>query len=139
MLYPISNRYLIFEMLRVFAVCIILIGVVTAFKYVKPEYAFLFRLLCVFAVFVPLIAELERIMESLNIFADYAGINSEYLSVALRIAAVTIGSQLTSEICMDAQERAAAFAVELAGRAAVIIISLPIIKVIFEFTVKVFD
>ncbi len=56
-----------------------------------------------------------------------------YFSLMIKSLGIALVCELSSEICRDLGENAAGSRIELAGKAAILIISLPVIKRIFEF------
>lgn len=91
----------------------------------KPEYAMfisimtgVFILVIVFAYVSPVIDEMKTLLARVNAGEDFAGI----LIKALGICYVT---QIACDSCKDAGETAIAAKLELAGKIAIVILSLP--------------
>ena len=57
----------------------------------------------------------------------------EYFSVALRSLGISLVCQLSSEICRDLGENSIGGRIELAGKTAIIIMSLPLVGKLLEF------
>lgn len=120
-------------MLRVFLVSLLLLLIVNLFKYLKPEYAYLFRILSVCAVFVPLIAAFEGLSESLLSLADTGNVDFQLVKTALKISALTLCTQITADMCRDCHEAALATVIEITGRVTVLTVSFPIIMKLIQF------
>lgn len=58
---------------------------------------------------------------------------SEYFAVAVKALGIALVCQMASEICRDCGETAVGGRIELAGKAAIIIISLPVLKNLVSF------
>lgn len=58
---------------------------------------------------------------------------SEYFAVAVKALGIALVCQMASEICRDCGENAVGGRIELAGKAAIIIISLPVLKNLISF------
>lgn len=58
---------------------------------------------------------------------------SPYFAVAAKSLGISLVCQMASEVCRDSGETAIAGRIELAGKAAIIIISLPILKNLVSF------
>jgi len=77
-------------------------------------------LLAVFQKVAPFLEEIEAIAQS-------ESFDSSYLLVLLKAVGITLVGQTTSSLCKDAGESTLAFAVELASKAAILLVSLPVI------------
>ena len=91
----------------------------------KPEYAMFVSimsgvsiLLIVFAYISPAIEEMEKLLGHINAETDF----SEILIKALGVCYIT---QIACDSCKDAGETAIAGKLELAGKIAIVILSLP--------------
>ena len=73
----------------------------------------------------------------LSAFATTGGISGEYLDVLLKSTGICIIVAFMRSILIDNGQSALAFSVELGGKVAVIIISLPIISRLFEVLLKI--
>mgnify|MGYP002668150141 FL=1 len=83
-------------------------------------------LLAVFQQVAPFLEEIEAIAQS-------ESFDSGYLLVLLKAVGITLVGQTTSSLCKDAGASTLAFAVELASKAAILLVSLPVILKIFEY------
>ena len=83
-------------------------------------------LLAVFQQVAPFLEEIEAIAQS-------ESFDSGYLLVLLKAVGITLVGQTPSSLCKDAGESTLAFAVELASKAAILLVSLPVILKIFEY------
>lgn len=61
-----------------------------------------------------------------------AGISDDYISLVFKAVAVCFITQITADICRDSGETAIASAAELWGRAALVFMSLPVMRVLME-------
>lgn len=65
------------------------------------------------------------------------GINSEYLSILLKITGIAILTEFAVSICKDAGETAIASKVDLGGKVIIISMSIPIISALLEIIMKI--
>lgn len=126
-------------MFKVFSVSVLLLFFVIIFKQHKPEYSFLFRLLAILSVFVPLIVLFDSIKDSLNGIINGAAFNRDYLKLAFKICAVTLCSGTVADICRDCNETALASITETVGRAVILVISFPVIRALFDFSSNILN
>ena len=63
---------------------------------------------------------------------EMAGIDESYISIVFKTLAICCVTHITAEICRDSGEGAIASAAELWGRAAVLVLGLPVLKVFLQ-------
>lgn len=73
----------------------------------------------------PVLTEISDIFTS-------AGISDDYISLVFKALAVSFITQITSDICRDSGETAIASAAELWGRAALVFMSLPVVRALMD-------
>lgn len=112
-------------------IAVIGLGVVAALLAVvlrqsRPEYALLvslaagfFILYKIFGDLVPVISQVQSILDTTSMPAEYAGILFKALGICLL-------TQIACDACRDAGESAIAAKIEMAGRIGVLAISLPL-------------
>lgn len=92
----------------------------------RPEFALLvslaagvFILFKIFGDLVPIVAQIEAVLSSSQVPAQYAGILFKSLGICML-------AQVACDACKDAGESAIASKIEIAGRIAVLAVSLPL-------------
>jgi stage III sporulation protein AD len=73
-----------------------------------------------------------EIMDSLGLLISSTGIDGSYFEILFKALGITYLVSLASEICQDAGEGAIASKLELAGKAVIMYISLPIFMTVFK-------
>ncbi len=64
-------------------------------------------------------------------FSSYSGTGGKYFEPILKITGISYVTQLGSELCLDANEKALSSRVEMAGKIAILTLTLPIAKEAF--------
>jgi stage III sporulation protein AD len=72
------------------------------------------------------------VLEYVKTLSYQSGMSS-YFAVAIKALGIALVCQLASEICRDCGEASVGGRIELAGKAAIIIISLPVLKNLVTF------
>ena len=113
------------------------IGIITAvlgvlLKQYKPEYAIVVVLAgsavilgYVVIGFTPILSEINSIMNDTNI-------SKEDITIVIKALGIGYLSQFAGDICKDAGETAIASKLEFAGKVAIMLVSFPLIKKLFE-------
>ncbi len=102
----------------------------------KPEAALGIGLACGVMILGAVMTMLAPSIEAINSLTQTAGIDSEFARVLLKALAVCYITQLSADCCRDAGEGAIASKLELAGRAAVLVVSLPVFTSLAELVTK---
>lgn len=98
----------------------------------KPELAVGVSLACGVVILGAALALLQPSIEALSQLAAAAQIDSSLCAVLIKALAVCYLTQIAADTCRDAGESAVAAKVELAGRAAVLAVSLPVFAALAE-------
>jgi len=123
----------------IFGLCVIAVTAailsITVKKY-NPESALLISfggsiliMVIVFKAIMPFFNEIERLYRG-------TGLNSDYGKILIKCLGICIIVQIASDTCKDAGENALASKVEIAGRAAVILIALPMFSELINIAIK---
>lgn len=104
-------------------------------KQYKPEYALIVSICTGIIVLLALILSAQPVITLIKELADSVGGEIIYASVLLKALAICYITQLSADSCKDAGENAIANKVEMAGKLAILLISLPLFESITE-TIK---
>lgn len=102
----------------------------------KPEMAIGVSVGSGVLIMLAVLALLKPSIETLLQLSDVAGMDKELCAVLMKALAVCYITQLASDCCRDAGETAIATKLELAGRAAVLTVSLPVFVSLAELITK---
>ena len=112
-------------------ICAVLFAAVV--KKSNREYALLMTILTAILILLAVFQQVAPFLEEIEAIAQSERFDSGYLLVLLKAVGITLVGQTTSSLCKDAGESTLAFAVELASKAAILLVSLPVILKIFEY------
>ena len=102
----------------------------------KPEMAIGISIACGVILIGAVISMLAPSVELISQLTSAAGLDGGYSRTLFKALAVCYITQLGSDCCKDAGESAIAGKVELAGKAAVVVISLPVFTSLAEIVTK---
>lgn len=80
----------------------------------------------------PLITELTRISQSV-------GTDSSLITPVLKAFGVCLVAQLASDVCRDGGQAALASRIELAGKAAIVLLTLPLLQRVLDLSVNIIN
>lgn len=119
---------------------IIGLGIVSALvclllKQYRPEYALSASIICGVTIFLTVIAQMTPLFETIHSILGKIDSGNEYTSVIIKSLGICYVTQLASDTCQDAGERAMAGKIELAGRVAVLILALPMFSALLQIAI----
>ena len=80
--------------------------------------------------------EFKNIISLLQTITTKSGINSQFLSLLLKITGIALLTEFAISICKDAGESAIASKIEIGSKVVVISMSIPIISGLLEVILK---
>ena len=102
----------------------------------KPEYSIFIGLSAGVIILLFVIQKAQPAFDELNSLLDRANISTQYGSILLKSLGVCFVTQLASDACNDAGESAIASKIELAGKFAILLITLPLFEEIVKLAVS---
>ena len=82
---------------------------------------------------------LGEVIGGIAALAQQGGVKDAYLTQLLKVAGVTLLTDFAAQTCRDAGESAIASKIELAGKAAIVIISLPVFTSLTEIVTSLIN
>lgn len=118
------------EMLRLMGLCALCLLPILVLRKNAPEQALLLVLAIAAVVTARVLALAAPLLEQLRTLFDQAGVDSSHVSILLRTVAAALVSRLCGDLCRDSGSQALGTVVELAGAAAALLISLPLLEAV---------
>ena len=94
----------------------------------KPEFSIYVSLTVGIIILGALIGLISPVIDTITELTDAVNLNDIYGSVLLKALAICYITQLASDCCSDAGEKAIASKLEMAGKIAIVVISLPLFQ-----------
>jgi stage III sporulation protein AD len=119
----------IFSIIIFSIICAVLCIVI---KQYKPEYAVMISLLSSVIVVLALISMSSPVFDLFNRFNELTGLDEEYGEILLKSLGICLIAQLGSDLCNDAGQTSIATKIELAGKIATLVVSLPLFSSVLK-------
>ena len=124
------------QLLKIFAVTLICISVGAVIKTVRGEMVFAVRIAGTLLVFGMLTVSAETLLRDVSVAFDIGNF-SEYSELILKSLGIAVLTHLASSICRDCGETGLAGVVEFAGKAEILLLSLPMIERLLKYTAEI--
>ncbi len=125
------------EIIKIIGIALIALIIIILLKQYKPEFVLYVSLIAGALILFLVIDELTGIIKLIQSIADKASINSQFLSILLKITGIAFLSEFAVSICKDSGEAAIASKVELGSKIIIISMSIPIISSLLEIILKI--
>ncbi|HHV32109.1 MAG TPA: stage III sporulation protein AD [Clostridiales bacterium] len=97
-------------------------------KRYHQEYAILISIAAGIIILLEIFANVFPVIQQINTLISSAGISAEYLLILLKALGICFLTQFAADSCRDSGESALASKVELAGKLAIVVMSLPLFE-----------
>lgn len=116
---------------------IIMCVLIVTVKQFKPELALPLCVICGVVMTGYLINLIIPLVDEIQSMAADGGINSEFIVIAVKAIGICIAVQIASDVCRDAGQSALANKLEMGGKIALLIVSLPLFKEMLSLAVEI--
>ena len=127
------------DIFNIAAFCLVCAILSLVLRQYKPEYALLLSLACSIAVILFILDGVIQVRDQLNLILQNSLLNEELVTIVFKCLGICILTELASQSCRDAGESAIAAKVELAGKIALLTMSLPMFLRLLEVASHLLD
>ncbi len=123
------------DILQIAAIAILTAVLVILVKQYKPEYAMIVQLCGIAVIAVSVVALVPQLTASADSMLAFASIDSKWLTLLIKALGIAIVTELAADICKDNGSNAVAGMVELAGKALILLLCIPLLRSVAEIAV----
>ena len=102
----------------------------------RPEFALVMAILCGVFLLSSVITQLSPVFSGLYELVEQTNVAPTYLQIVIKSFGICYLAQLAADLCRDAGQTAIASKIELAGRAAVRVMAMPLFFEIVKLAVS---
>lgn len=125
------------EILKIIGIGLIALIIIVMLKQYKPEFVIYVSLIAGALILFIVVDKLTGIINLLQSLASKASINTEFLTLLIKITGIAFLSEFAVNICKDAGEVAIANKMEIGAKIIIISMSIPIISSLLEIILKI--
>ena len=122
--------------IKIIAVGLIAVIIVIIIKQYKPEFAIYISIITGAIILYMIFGKLQEIINLLQNISSKAGVNSQFLSLLLKITGIAFLAEFAINICKDAGEGAIASKIEIGSKVIIVSMSIPIISSLLDVILK---
>ena len=124
------------DIIKIIAVGLIAVIIVIIIKQYKPEFAIYISIITGAIILYMIFGKLQGIINLLQNISSKAGVNSQFLSLLLKITGIAFLAEFAINICKDAGEGAIASKIENGSKVIIVSMSIPIISSLLDVILK---
>lgn len=125
------------DIIKIIGVGLTALILIIVIKQYKPEFSVYVSLIAGAIILYMVIGKLAGIVNILSNLTSKAGINSEFLTILLKITGIAILTEFAASICIDSGESAIASKIDMGGKIIIISISIPIITALLQLIISI--
>ena len=125
------------EILKIIGIGLIALIIIVMLKQYKPEFVIYVSLIAGALILFIVVDKLTGIINLLQSLANKASINTEFLTLLIKITGIAFLSEFAVSICKDAGEVAIANKMEIGAKIIIISMSIPIISSLLEIILTI--
>ena len=124
------------EIIKIIGIGIISLIITIIVKQYKPEFAIYISLITGAIILYMIFGKLQGIINLLQNISNKAGVNTQFLSLLLKITGIAFLAEFAINICKDAGEGAIASKIEIGSKVIIVSMSIPIISSLLDVILK---
>ena len=105
----------------------------------KPEYAMVVSLAAAGLIFGLLVADLIPAFSMMRGLMDRVGLSGEYVRILIKCLGICFLCDLAGQICREAGQGAISAKIDLAGKTAVLLLTLPMFEQLLEIALSLIE
>lgn len=125
------------DIVKIIGIGLIAVVIILILKQYKPDFAIYVSLIAGIAILFISLTQLSGVLDLLKNISSKANINSQYLSLLLKITGIAFLTEFAVSVSNDCGETAIAHKMDLGGKVIIISISIPIITALLETILKI--
>ena len=125
------------DIIKIVGIGLISLIIIIIIKQYRPEFSIYVSIVAGILIITLCMDKLTGIIKILTTLSNKNGLNSEYLTILLKITGIAILTEFAVSICNDSGESAIASKIDLGGKIIIISISIPIIVALLELIINI--
>ena len=125
------------DVIKIIGVGLISLIIIIIIRQYKPEFTLYVSLLAGGIILLFLMDKISGIVDILTSLSNKASIDSEFLTLLIKITGIAFLTEFAVSICKDTGETAIANKVDMGGKVIIVSMSIPIISSLLETVLQI--
>ena len=125
------------DIIKIVGIGLVALVIIILLKQYKPEFAIYISLLTGVLILILIMDKLTGIVNLIQSIVNQSYINTEFITLLIKITGIAFLSEFAVSICKDSGEGALASKIEIGSKIIIISMSIPIISNLLEIILKI--
>ena len=125
------------DIVKIVGIALVSLIIIILLKQYKPEFAIYISLLTGVLILILVMDKLTGIINLIDSIVSKSNINTEFITLLIKITGIAFLSEFAVSICKDSGEAAIASKIEIGSKIIIISMSIPIISNLLEIILKI--
>lgn len=124
------------DIIKIVGIGLVALVIIILLKQYKPEFAIYISLLTGVLILILIMDKLTGIVNLIQSIVNQSYINTEFITLLIKITGIAFLSEFAVSICKDAGEAAIASKIEIGSKIIIISMAIPILSSLLELILK---
>ena len=124
------------DIIKIVGIALIALVIIILLKQYKPEFAIYISILTGILILILVMDKLSGIINLIKSIVNQSYINTEFVTLLIKITGIAFLSEFAVSICKDSGEAAIASKIEIGSKIIIITMAIPILSSLLELILK---
>ena len=124
------------DIIKIVGIALIALVIIILLKQYKPEFAIYISILTGILILILVMDKLSGIINLIKSIVNQSYINTEFITLLIKITGIAFLSEFAVSICEDSGEAAIASKIEIGSKIIIISMAIPILSSLLELILK---
>ena len=124
------------DIIKIVGIALIALVIIILLKQYKPEFAIYISILTGILILILVMDKLSGIINLIKSIVNQSYINTEFITLLIKITGIAFLSEFAVSICKDSGEAAIASKIEIGSKIIIITMAIPIFSSLLELILK---
>lgn len=124
------------DIVKIVGIALVSLIIIILLKQYKPEFAIYISLLTGVLILILVMDKLTGIINLINSIVSKSNINTEFITLLIKITGIAFLSEFAVSICKDSGEAAIASKIEIGSKIIIISMAIPILSSLLELILE---
>lgn len=116
------------EVIKIVGVSIFAVIMIIILKNYRPEMALVLSIITGIGIMLYAISKMSSVINVLNDLVFKSGVNTDFLLIIIKVIGIAYIVEFGKNVCIDAGQSSIATKLEMAGKAVIVVLTIPLIS-----------
>lgn len=116
------------EVIKIVGISIFAVIMIIILKNYRPEMALVLSIITGIGIMLYAISKMSSVINVLNDLVSKSGVNTDFLLIIIKVIGIAYIVEFGKNVCIDAGQSSIATKLEMAGKAVIVVLTIPLIS-----------